>query len=131
MKEDCGFPWKALPAKFAVQFPDADGFGIRDSDQCFSSRGYRDNRRPDLDDDWNLKLGEDGKVVWILAKVRERSTPEGRERQFPYTLVEQRPELAIKYSWVSREHKEMARRILITASPNDSTQSHIFSITCS
>jgi hypothetical protein len=130
MKEDCGFPWKALPAKFAAQFPDADGFDVRTSDQCFSSRGYRDNRRPDIDDDWMPRLGEDGKVVWILAKVRERSTPEGRERQFPYTLVEQRPELAIKFSWVSGEHKEMARRILITASPKDSTYTQVLATTC-
>lgn len=116
MKEDCKHAWKALPTLFAFQFPDEQGFDTRISDQCFSSRGYRDNRRPLVNEKWNLMFDEDGKVVMIDAKVRERSTAEGMALDYPFTLVELHPRLAIQYSWVSDEHKAMARKILMSPS---------------
>ncbi|TVY35849.1 hypothetical protein LSUB1_G006628 [Lachnellula subtilissima] len=114
LKEDCKHKWKELPSLFALQFPDVYGFDSRTSDQCFSSRGYRDNRRPLTDKDWNPILDENGKVTWVEALVRERSTAEGLELDYPFTLVELHPERAVQYEWVSEEHKAMARRILIS-----------------
>ncbi|TVY28463.1 hypothetical protein LHYA1_G003424 [Lachnellula hyalina] len=114
LKEDCKHKWKELPSLFALQFPGVYGYDSRTSDQCFSSRGYRDNRRPLTDKDWNPILNENGKVTWVEALVRERSTSEGMELDYPFTLVELHPERAVQYEWVSEEHKAMARRILIS-----------------
>lgn len=116
MKEDCKHAWKELPSLFALQFPDVHGYGYdsRTSDQCFSSRGYRDNRRPLINEEWNLILDDNGRVTWVEALVRERSTAEGMELDYPFTLVELHPERAAQYVWVSDEHKAMARRILIS-----------------
>jgi hypothetical protein len=116
MKEDCKHAWKDLPSLFALQFPDIHGYESRTSDQCFSSRAYRDNRRPLIDEDWNPILDENGRVTWVDAPVRERSTAEGMELDYPFTLVELHPERAIQYDWVSWEYKATARRIL--ASPS-------------
>lgn len=106
MKEDCNVGWKHHSSKFALQFPD-----VRDSNQGFSSRYYRDNTVPRPDEDWNPVIGEDGKAEWITASVRSRSTPEGRALDIPYTLIEKHPNRALQYSWVSDEHKAEARRI--------------------
>lgn len=107
--DDLGNAWKSLPIKFQQQFATE----TRDSDQCFSSRYYRDNQVPDHDN-WEPILGSDGRPRLMAAKVRQRQTPEGRALDIPYKLVEKHPERAITYSWVGRDHKETAREILRT-----------------
>ncbi|RDL34434.1 uncharacterized protein BP5553_07562 [Venustampulla echinocandica] len=106
MKEDCNVGWKFHASKFAQQFPD-----VRETNQGFSSRYYRDNTVPRPDENWNTIIGKDGKAELIIASVRSRSTPEGRALDIPYTLIEKHPERALQYSWVSEEHKAEARRI--------------------
>jgi hypothetical protein len=52
---------------------------------------------------------ENGKVMFLSAKVRGRSTPEGKEEGLPYTLVQMNPQRGLKYSWVKEEHKKVMR----------------------
>lgn len=76
--------------------------------------------RPNVDKNWNLILGDDGKVDWIPNKIRQGNTPEGRSLDFPMTLVEQYPERALEYEWVSAQHKDMALQILANPDPDSS-----------
>ncbi|CAG8960368.1 hypothetical protein HYFRA_00012443 [Hymenoscyphus fraxineus] len=105
--DDLGNAWKSLPVKFQEEFSTE----TRDSDQCFSSRYYRDNQVPEHNN-WEPILGSDGRPRLMPAKVRQRQTPEGRALDIPYKLVEKHPERALTYSWVGRAHKEAARDIL-------------------
>lgn len=107
--DDLGNAWKSLPIKFQQQFATE----TRDSDQCFSSRYYRDNQVPDHDN-WEPIMGSDGRPRFMAAKVRQRTTPEGRSLDIPYKLIEKHPERAITYPWVGQDHKKAAREIIHT-----------------
>jgi hypothetical protein len=48
----------------------------------------------------------------FAAKVRKRTTPQGKVMDVPFKLVEKHPEAALKYVWVSEEHRAIARGIL-------------------
>ncbi|KAH8589253.1 hypothetical protein B0O99DRAFT_483004, partial [Bisporella sp. PMI_857] len=100
-KEDCHVSFGNLGPMFMKKFPDT----LRDSDQCFSSRYYRANIVPRRDQDGRPVFDDKGKVTWDMVKVRSRSTPEGKELSIPYTLVDMYPWRAVKYDWVSEEHK--------------------------
>jgi hypothetical protein len=52
---------------------------------------------------------ENEKVMYLTAKVRGRSTPEGKEEALPYTLVQMNPQRGLKYSWVKEVHKKEMR----------------------
>ncbi|KAG9246784.1 hypothetical protein BJ878DRAFT_416179 [Calycina marina] len=120
MKEDCNLSFAEIQILFQSRFTDV----FRDSNQCFSSRVYRDNVVPQLDDNGkslsgNLLFDSKGKLLLTEAKVRDRTTPEGKEKCIPYTLVDKWPHRAIKYDWVSEEHKHIARLILQGVDPSD------------
>jgi hypothetical protein len=55
---------------------------------------------------------EAGRAVTDPAPVRDRSTPEGKAIDYPFTLVEQAPQRALRYPWVSLADKDKASEIL-------------------
>jgi hypothetical protein len=55
---------------------------------------------------------EDGRAVTDPAPVRDRSTPEGKAMDYPFTLVELAPQRALRYRWVSPADKARASEIL-------------------
>ncbi|KAK6599225.1 hypothetical protein H4I96_08429 [Botrytis cinerea] len=86
-KEDLNKHWPEVLLCFRQHFREYQ----RESEQCLSSRYYRDN---------NIKI-----------KVRRRGTPAGRLEGIPYTLVQKHPERAMKYSWVSEHHRVEMKRL--------------------
>ena len=84
----------------------------RQSVQCLSSRYYRDNKVVQVDENGVPMFAPNGKPILIEAKVRNRTTPQGKLLDMPFTLVEKHPERACKYEWVKKEHKSVAGRIL-------------------
>ncbi|APA15033.1 hypothetical protein sscle_14g098030 [Sclerotinia sclerotiorum 1980 UF-70] len=104
-KEDLNKPWPEILSFFKRYFID------RDSEQSLSSRYYRDNCFKMYDADGRPMRDENGKIRMISAKVRQRGTPAGREEALPYTLVQKHPERAMRYPWVSEQHKVEARRL--------------------
>lgn len=74
-----------------------------------SSRYYRDNKVPKLDEQGELAVDNNRKVIMIPCKVRGRDT-EGKE--IPYMFVDRYPDQALLYDWVKLEDKEKARQIL-------------------
>ncbi|KAH8653052.1 hypothetical protein BGZ60DRAFT_533248 [Tricladium varicosporioides] len=126
MKEDCGKAWKDFPRLYFIQFLEPLGItelpNDRNTAQCFSSRYYRDNDRPAIDENGNYMIGSNGRVQLVPAKVRDRTTPEGKAQDIPYTLVEKHPERALMYSWVQEVHKEEARAILRGERPGKKEQ---------
>jgi hypothetical protein len=122
-KDDLNFGWKSLPTKFLKQFSDR-----RDTDQCFSSRYYRDNEVP-VHQNWVIQR-EGGKPVMRACNVRKRNKPDGVLDDIPFKLVEKHPERALTYKWVSAKDKERADNIIkrdkrlcdgtIASNPNES-----------
>ena len=55
-------------------------------------------------------LDANGKFVMASAKVRARSTEEGKHK--PFHFLDLHPEWALVYDWVAPEHKERALRLL-------------------
>jgi hypothetical protein len=55
---------------------------------------------------------EAGRAVTDPALVRDRSTPEGKAMDYPFTLVELAPQRALRYRWVSPADKARASEIL-------------------
>jgi hypothetical protein len=119
MKEDCKISYNDNKEAFQKLFPGV----IRESDQCMSSRLYRANRIPLLDENNQLMFDDKGKLLTEKHKVRFRHTPEGKAKGVPITLVDSYPHLAIGFSWVSEEHKLIAELILQGNDPNDNTGS--------
>jgi hypothetical protein len=108
MKEDCAKSWKEMLVLWHIQFPDDP----RESDQCLSSRYYRNNKAPEVDQSGNPIVGPNGKAVMFSAKVRSRTTPQGKAMDVPFKFVEKHPEAALTYAWVSEEDKAIARKII-------------------
>jgi hypothetical protein len=105
MKEDKEKKWDIVREAFQRRFPHEN----RNSNQCLTSRYYRDNELPETDEQWRLRT-ENGKVVTTPAKVRDRSA-EGT-KDAPHKFVDKHPRRALKYNWVDEEDKERARAIL-------------------
>lgn len=123
-REDCGESWQNMLVLWNQQFGTK-----RLTVQCLSSRYYRDNKIPALDECGKPILDRNGKAVMIPAKVRDRNTAEGKD--IPFTFVEKHPYWALRYDWVSPAHKEKARNILaaLDAPCEPSSKSHTF-ISC-
>jgi hypothetical protein len=107
-KKALGLFWKQFPERRADLAPG----GKEPSEQILSSRHYRDNLVPRLDDDGNYMLDSKGRLVEDNAKVRDGNTPQGREKDVPVKLVEKHPWRAINYKWVLSEHKLAAQKIM-------------------
>ncbi|CAD6444884.1 ccdda093-ef53-4298-9a89-ad62c5b8fb59 [Sclerotinia trifoliorum] len=104
-KEDLNKTWDEILSFFKRYFVD------RDTEQSLSSRYYRDNCFKMYDADGRPMQDENGKIRTFSAKVRQRGTPAGREEALPYTLVQKHPERAMRYPWVSEQHKVEAQRL--------------------
>ncbi|KAI9641494.1 hypothetical protein NHQ30_010303 [Ciborinia camelliae] len=107
-KEDLSKRWPEVLSCFRRFFI----YRQRDSEQCLSSRYYRDNFLRMYDDSGKPMRDDNGKIRTISAKVRRRATPAGRLEALPYTLVQKHPERAIQYSWVAEHHKVEATRLV-------------------
>ncbi|KAF7857241.1 hypothetical protein EAF04_009482 [Stromatinia cepivora] len=106
-KDDLNKPWPEILSCFKRYFIDRQ----RDSEQSLSSRFYRDNCFKMYDANDRPMRDGNGKIIMISAKVRQRGTPAGREEALPFTLVQKHPERAMRYPWVSEQHKVEARRL--------------------
>ncbi|TGO33306.1 hypothetical protein BHYA_0253g00030 [Botrytis hyacinthi] len=106
-KEDLNKHWPEVLLCFRKQFR---GYQ-RESEQCLSSRYYRDNNIKMYDESGRVMRDENGRTRYISAKVRRRGTPAGRLEGIPYTLVQKHPERAMKYSWVLEQHRNEMRRL--------------------
>ena len=115
MKLDCEMSFEEVKMLFRERFPEV----LRDSNQCFSSRYYRDNVVPRLDKNGGLMFDDKGKLLLEAVKVRDRNTPEGKAKCVPCTLIDRSPWRALTYDWVSKEHKALARSILDGNDPTD------------
>jgi len=124
MKLDCEMSFDEVKMLFRERFPEV----LRDSNQCFSSRYYRDNVVPRLDKNGCLMFDDKGKLLLEAVKVRDRNTPEGKAKCVPFTLIDRSPWRALTYDWVSKEHKAIARLILDGTDPTDPQGSKLGSI---
>jgi hypothetical protein len=101
---------------FYEQFPER--YNPETGPQAFSSIYYRDNDRPALDANNRWFKTSKGDVAMVSCKVRSWSTTEGKELDFPTTLVDKWPErvLCERYKrWKSpilEEDRAKAREIL-------------------
>lgn len=107
--------WNDVVVLFKQQFPHEK----RESNQCLTSRFYRDNDLPAIDENWQFicegmeRSGHSAagrKVQRQPAKVRDRASSQHKDA--PHKLVEKHPLRALSYPWVAAEHKERAQRIL-------------------
>ncbi|KAM0146906.1 hypothetical protein ACHAPG_010893 [Botrytis cinerea] len=106
-KEDLNKHWPEVLLCFRQHFREYQ----RESEQCLSSRYYRDNNIKMYDESGREMRDENGRTRYISAKVRRRGTPAGRLEGIPYTLVQKHPERAMKYSWVSEHHRVEMKRL--------------------
>lgn len=104
-KEDCSKHWPEVLSCFKKYFRG------RESEQCLSSRYYRDNNIKMYDKSGRIVRDENGRARKISAKVRRRGTPVGRLEALPSTLVQKHPERAMKYPWVSEIHRAEMRKL--------------------
>jgi len=117
---DRGLPWEAeLLPRFFDQFPER--YHPKATVQTLTSRYYRDNTVPELDEKGNWQVDEKGHLKLQSAKVRGRSTVVGKD--IPRTLVDKWPARLLTYDkWkcpVLEKDKERARRILAGNDPSD------------
>ncbi|KAG0647623.1 hypothetical protein D0Z07_6847 [Hyphodiscus hymeniophilus] len=120
---DRNMQFKAMIEPFFQQFPERRAHATH---QILTSRYYRDNDRPELDEHGNWGFyaegKEKGKLRMVKSKVRDRQTEEGQEIDFPYTLVDKWPRRVLEYQWLSpilEEDRERAKRILAGDDPSD------------
>ncbi|TGO16984.1 hypothetical protein BTUL_0022g00860 [Botrytis tulipae] len=106
-KEDLNKHWEEVLLYFRKRFR---GYQ-RESEQCLSSRYYRDNNIKMYDESGRVMRDENGRIRYISAKVRRRGTPVGRLEGIPYTLVQKHPERAMNYSWVLEHHRNEMKRL--------------------
>lgn len=105
-KIDWDYSYAKIQLMFDLQFPEEK----RDTDQCFSSRTYRDHVIPVVNENWDLTFTNQGKVVTKDSKVRKKNEPEFQ--LVPFDLVSRLPHKALEYSWVSGHHKRKALAII-------------------
>lgn len=116
-KVDRGMKFNDMLPLFWEQFPERwDPFSSPEATgQMLSSRYYRDNDRPDVDDEGKCGFDDKGKLRLIKAPVRQQTTDEGKELSFPMTMVDKWPARLLEYDWklgILEEHKERAVQIL-------------------
>ncbi len=75
-----------------------------------SSRYYRDNNLVTIDAEGRLMKNAEGKQLWTSMQVREKDLP--HLKGMPWSFVERYPWAAIGYSWVDKEDKVEAERII-------------------
>jgi len=119
---DRGLPWEAeLLPRFFDQFPER--YHPKATVQTLTSRYYRDNTVPELDENGKWQIDEKGHLKLQSAKVRSRSTVVGKD--IPRGLVDKWPARLLTYTnWkcpVLEKDRERARKIL---SGNDPTDPH-------
>ena len=102
-REDCELDWDTITPLFQAKFP-----GAKDGSQGLSTRYYRDNVLPQVDAQDQVVQDKNGKVLYTQSKVRKKQLTDG----VPYLLTERKPKSALKYTWVSAKHKEIARMAL-------------------
>lgn len=117
MKVDCDHNWKDAMELFRARWPEI----YIDSTQCLSSRNYRDNTVPLLDANDEPMFTSSGKPRMRSAKCRDRNLEE--QKCFPASLVDKHPEAALKYDWVSKEHKERAYILINQLDPIEASSS--------
>lgn len=105
-KEDCKRTWDEMLELFRSTW------GFRTSRQCLSSRYYRDNVYRVVNDDDVQVYDAEGKPEYYPVKVRERKLPEIITAGLAYLFVDKDPEKALGYTWVSPEHKELAKKTI-------------------
>jgi hypothetical protein len=114
LREDCQqgskISWPEILALFLQQFPEYQSADPPLSVQCLSSRYYRANEAPMLDENGEPVLDSSGKVRMIRCKVRGRNMGQGKH--IPYLLVDKHPDFALVYDWVKPEDKVKATRIV-------------------
>jgi hypothetical protein len=128
---DRGMAFKSdMMPLFFEQFPER--YDANATEQMLSSRYYRDNSRPFLDAGGNRVLDSKGNLKVVSARVRDRGTAEGKELDFPSSLVDKWPArlLCEKYrlwkSPIREEDRERARQILAGNDVNDPLGSKSF-----
>lgn len=104
--EDLHLIWPQTHARFFQIWPGEK----RDSVPCITSRYYRSNLLPKLNNNGTPMLDQNGKFIMFPAKVRERAKDEGKDT--PFLFVDLYPEWALVYNWVIPEHKDKAMRVL-------------------
>jgi len=133
-KEDrTDISYNEMLVMFFEQFPERYNPNIDVGHQTLSSRIYRDNDRPWLDSEGRIGFDEKGHLKLVPSGVRTRSTAEGREIDFPFTLVDKWPALVLFYEWKSpirEEDKERARRILAGDDSSDPHGSMLIHFSC-
>jgi len=115
-KEDLSLSWKDIHLLFLTTFPPNDNSPPRESDQCMSSRLYRDNVIPILGVNGGPQWDEKGSLVSEPAKVRDRTTEEGKRKGVPYRLVDKYPWRVVAnvggaYNFVSERDRNIAKMI--------------------
>jgi hypothetical protein len=118
MRVDCDHSYASMVPLFTATWPDEQKSG-----HCFSARLYRDNTIPKVDEHNRPMFDSKGKLLLDSAKVRDRDTPQGREKCVPFSLVDRYPWRAVRYPWVAEQHKETARLIMQGIDPTDPTGS--------
>jgi hypothetical protein len=110
-KEDCGkMSWPDILTLFIQRFPEYQNLECPLTVPCLSSRYYRDNKVPMLDEQGKLVLDSNDRFIMVPWKIRQRNTADGK--CIPYLFVDMHPELASIYDWVKPEDKARAERIL-------------------
>jgi hypothetical protein len=104
-REDLSHGWEEIKENFYVKFPDVQR--RRNSAAAFSSRFYRGNRVPKLDENSQPVIDTNGNFVMMQANVKDRV-----KGDWPSRLVDLHPELVLSYGWVTEEGKKEANEIL-------------------
>jgi hypothetical protein len=91
--------WGKIHKNFYAKFPDAREHC--DSSAGLSSRFYRSNRVPNLDENSQPVVDANRHFVTMEAPVRDRE-----EGHWPSRLVDLHPESVLAYGWVTEKSKK-------------------------
>lgn len=109
-RDDKGMQWQSMVQPFKKQFPEVVSH-MRNKG-ALECRYYRAQMYPQINDECNFVLDQNGEVEMVNVKVRDRSTHRHRAILKDYfKLVTRCPELVETYPWTDKEDKEKARSI--------------------
>lgn len=112
---DLKMSWDDIMAAFPIQFSES-----APKRYTVQEDYYKDNDIVEIDEDGNAVFDAAGRQLWIKINALQKDREDVNDA--PFSFLERLPWQALRYNWVSPEHKTMAADIVADIEKKDPSE---------